>query len=213
MTIQIVFFDGFDMLDALAPYEVFSFASEVTGGRISVKLVTAEDHDLIPSGITGLEMRAHGKLDLNEDGVIVLPGAAGSVDENSPDSLFARVTKAAQGLLGKRMIEAFSKDTLTIATVCGGSMLLSFLGLLKGRNATTHHMGLDIIKQNGANVIPARVVDDGKLISAGAVTSGLDLAIYLVEKLCGTDAALAVEQMFEYERRGVVWKATDHLSV
>ena len=213
MNIQIVLFDGFDMLDALAPYEVFSFASEVTGGRIGVKLVTAEDHDLISSGIVGLEMRAHGKLDLNEEGIIVLPGASGPVDEDSPNSLFSHVTRAAQGLLGKRMIEAFTKDDLTIATVCGGSMLLSFLGLLKGRNATTHHMGLDIIKQNGANVIPARVVDDGKLISAGGVTSGIDLAMYLVEKYCGTDAALAVEQMFEYERRGIVWKATDHLPV
>jgi len=50
------------------------------------------------------------------------------------------------------------------------------------------------------------VVDDGDFISAGGVTSGLDLALYLLERSYGPRIAHAVEELFEYERRGTVWK-------
>jgi len=50
------------------------------------------------------------------------------------------------------------------------------------------------------------VVDDGDLVSAGGVTSGLDLGLYLLERDFGPRIAHAVEQLFEYERRGTTWK-------
>ncbi len=53
----------------------------------------------------------------------------------------------------------------------------------------------------------ARIVDDGDLVTGGGVTSGLDVALYLVERELGPRIAHAVEQLFEYERRGTVWKA------
>ena len=53
--------------------------------------------------------------------------------------------------------------------------------------------------------MPARVVDDGDLVSCGAVTSGLDLALHLLERTYGPKVALAVEALFGYERRGIVW--------
>ena len=53
----------------------------------------------------------------------------------------------------------------------------------------------------------ARVVDDGNLVTAGGVTSGLDLGVYLVERELGPQIAHAVEALFEYERRGTVWCA------
>jgi transcriptional regulator GlxA family with amidase domain len=49
------------------------------------------------------------------------------------------------------------------------------------------------------------VVDDGNLVTAGGVTSGLDLALYLLGRSYGPYVALAVEELFEYERRGTVW--------
>jgi transcriptional regulator GlxA family with amidase domain len=52
----------------------------------------------------------------------------------------------------------------------------------------------------------ARVVDDGDLVTAGGVTSGLDLALHLLERSYGPTVAIAVEKLFEYERRGTVWK-------
>ncbi len=53
------------------------------------------------------------------------------------------------------------------------------------------------------------MVDDGDLVSAGGVTSGLDLALHLLDRSYGPPrVALAVEEMFAYERRGTVWTAT-----
>ncbi len=62
MNIQVVLFDGFDMFDALAPYEILNYASNISGGKIKVKLVTEENHDLVVSGIDGLMLRAQGKI-------------------------------------------------------------------------------------------------------------------------------------------------------
>ncbi|CAM5693563.1 Isonitrile hydratase OS=Streptomyces lavendulae subsp. lavendulae OX=58340 GN=inhA3 PE=4 SV=1 [Streptomyces lavendulae subsp. lavendulae] len=51
----------------------------------------------------------------------------------------------------------------------------------------------------------ARVVDDGDLVTAGGITSGLELALWLVRRELGADAATGVEEMMEYEARGTVW--------
>ena len=94
---------------------------------------------------------------------------------------------------------------VTVATVCGGSLALAMAGLLEGRNAVTHVLGLDVLEATGVNVVRARVVDDGDLVTAGGVTSGLDLALHLLERSYGPRVAIAVEKLFEYERRGTVW--------
>jgi transcriptional regulator GlxA family with amidase domain len=79
-------------------------------------------------------------------------------------------------------------------------------GLLEGRHVVTHHLGMDVLSATGAIPIAARVVDDGDLVTAGGVTSGLDLGLYLLERLLGPRVARAVEELFEYERRGTVWR-------
>jgi hypothetical protein len=78
-------------------------------------------------------------------------------------------------------------------------------GLLAGRHVVTHHMGTDVLGSAGAIPIHARVVDDGNLITSGGVTSGLDLGLYLLERELGPRIAHAVEELFEYERRGTIW--------
>jgi transcriptional regulator GlxA family with amidase domain len=54
--------------------------------------------------------------------------------------------------------------------------------------------------------VNARVVDDGDLVTTAGVTSGLDLGLYLLEREIGPRVARAVEDLFAYERRGVVWR-------
>lgn len=70
---------------------------------------------------------------------------------------------------------------------------------------TTNHLAFDQIKTYGVNLIEARVVDDRHVITCGGVTSGIDLAIYLIERYYGSQLAIATEQIIEYERRGAVW--------
>lgn len=207
MHIQIVLFDGFDLLDAIAPYEVFTAAAMYSTEDITVKLVSAEGERMVTSGVNHLQIQATGKLDLTCKGIILIPGASGSVHDNGPDSVPVRLRQAAETELGNLLNEAMQKQAILLSTVCGGSLILAMGGLLEGRHAVTHHMGMGLLGATNAIPVNARIVDDGNLVTGGGVTSGLDVALYLVERELGPRIAHAVEQLFEYERRGTVWKA------
>jgi transcriptional regulator GlxA family with amidase domain len=201
MLTQIVLFDGFDPLDVVAPYEVLNAGGMFTDGAVSVELVSAEGAREVPAGLDLLALRATGQLDPARADLVVVPGAAGTTDE-IPAILARTLDTGLPALLAA----ALADPTVTVATVCGGSLLLAMAGLINGRPATTHHLGLARLGQSGP-AIDARVVDDGDLISAGGVTSGLDLGLYLLERELGSGVALAVEQLIEHQRRGTVWRA------
>lgn len=207
LNVQIVLFDGFDLLDALAPYEVFSAASIYSDKAITVELVTAEGPRSVPSGVGGLRIEASGRLSPERGGIILVPGAAGGVEGEGHDSVPAILGRAMITELTGLMRQALERPDVLVATVCGGSLLLAMGGLLEGRHAVTHRLGMDVFGATGAIPIPARVVDDGDLVSGGGVTSGLDVALYLVDRELGPRIAHEVERLFEYERRGTAWRA------
>ncbi|GAA2588822.1 DJ-1/PfpI family protein [Streptomyces tubercidicus] len=219
MHAQIVLFDGFDPLDVIAPYEVLYAGGAASGGAVEVELVSAEGPREVVSGAGGLTLRATAALDPERAGLIVVPGAAGRTgtpgeapDEGAgggrtPDEfLSVLLGRAVQTGLPALLKAAMDRPGPTVATVCGGSLVLGLAGLLAGRPATTHHLGLDTLAGTGARVIRARVVDDGDLVTSGGVTSGLDLGLHLLERELGPRVALAVEELFAYERRGIVWR-------
>jgi transcriptional regulator GlxA family with amidase domain len=92
-------------------------------------------------------------------------------------------------------------------------MIVAATGLLDGRPAITHHGAIDDLRERGADVIDARVVDDGDLLTAGGVTSGIDLALYLVERIAGEELANEVAREMEYERAADVYRADPESSV
>ncbi|MFF3277171.1 DJ-1/PfpI family protein [Streptomyces chrestomyceticus] len=221
MHIQVVLFDGFDPLDAIAPYEVLHAGGSASDGAVTVELVCAEGPREVISGTGGLPLRATGALDLERADILVVPGASGRVgepgevpeeevgagereqDEFIPVLLGRTLTTELPALLK----QAMDAPDITVATVCGGSLVLAMAGLLEGRHATTHHLGLDMLDATGAHAVHARIVDDGDLITGAGVTSGLDLGLYLLEREVGPRVAHAVEELFCHERRGTVWRA------
>ncbi|MBP1994226.1 DJ-1/PfpI family protein [Paenibacillus eucommiae] len=206
ITVQIVLFDGFDLLDAIAPYEVFCAAAMNTENALSVQFVTAEGPRSVTSGINGLKIEASGRLNPEHAGIILVPGASGDVEGDGPNSIPAILSRAMHTELTGLIGQALELKDNVVATVCGGSLLLAMGGLLEGRPAVTHHLGMDVLGATGAIPVRARVVDDGNLVTGGGVTSGLDVALYLVERELGPRIAHAVEQLFDYERRGTVWR-------
>jgi transcriptional regulator GlxA family with amidase domain len=206
MLVQIVLYDGFDLLDALAPYEVLVAGANLAGGGLTVQLAALDGPRDVPSGLGGPRIAAVALAPDRAD-ILVVPGAAGSIDGDGPDSVPALLDRAASSGLPALLARAMARPEVTVATVCGGSLILGIAGLLKDRHAVTHHMGLAVLAATGATVVPARVVDDGNLVSAGGVTSGLDLALYLLERTLGPRIAHATESLFAYERRGTVWRA------
>lgn len=84
-------------------------------------------------------------------------------------------------------------------------MLLAHAGLTDGRPAVTHHGVFADLRDSGAEVIDAHVVDDGDLVTAGGVTAGIDLALHLVEREFSSDVAERVATEMGYEPRGKVY--------
>ncbi|WP_422745412.1 DJ-1/PfpI family protein [Mycobacterium sp. WMMD1722] len=214
MHAQIVLFDGFDPLDVIAPYEVLVAGSDALGGELEVRLVSAEGPRAVVSGSRGLTLHATAELDPSVPGFVIVPGAVGPI-EGDPDEgvetipvLLARFGQTAAVELMRR---AFDNPEVTVATVCGGALALAMAGLIDGRHANTHHLGVDVLEATGAIPVRARVVDDGDLVTSGGVTSGLDLALHLLDRSYGPRIALAVEEMFAYERRGTVWSNSGRL--
>jgi transcriptional regulator GlxA family with amidase domain len=91
--------------------------------------------------------------------------------------------------------------------VCTGAGILAAAGVLEGRRATTHHAARRDLEESGVEIVEARVVDDGDVLTAGGVTAGIDLALWLVEREWGQKLADSVARLMEYKRRGPVVSA------
>ncbi len=210
MHAQIVLFDGFDPLDVIGPFEVLIAGGAATSGALTVELVSAEGPREVVSGSGGLVLRATAMLDPDTADLIIVPGAAGRISEPEDgqeiDTIPRLLARTLETDLPTLMKQALDNPKVLVATVCGGSLALAMAGLLEGRHAVTHSMGMDVLGATGAIPIQARVVDDGDLVTAGGVTSGLDLGLYLLEREFGPRIANAVEKVFEYERRGTTWQ-------
>jgi transcriptional regulator GlxA family with amidase domain len=195
LEVAILVFDGVDELDAIGPYEVLRNAAKL-GADLRVRLLTLEPRDEI-TGSHGLRFRPDGVLEGVPD-LVVVPG--GGWNDRSERGAW---TEAQRGVLPQAVARLHGEGA-TIASVCTGGMLLSAAGLTEGRPATTHHGAIRELREAGAEVVEARVVDDGDLVTAGGVTSGLDLALWLVEREFGAGLAARVATEMEHERRGDV---------
>ena len=87
-----------------------------------------------------------------------------------------------------------------MASVCTGAMLLAAAGITRGRPATTHAVAREALAAEGADVRHKRVVDDGDLVTAGGVTAGIDMALWLVERHFGSELADGIARGIEHER-------------
>jgi transcriptional regulator GlxA family with amidase domain len=188
--VDIVVFDGVEELDALGPYEVFSVAKQA-GASIEVRLVTYKEVDPIRAA-HGLVFHPQGRLDGSAN-VVVVPGGGWN---SRADRGAWQV--AEEGTLPTELARLHRRGGTILASVCTGGMVLARAGVLHGRRAITHVDAVDELAASGARVVEARVVDDGDVVSAGGVTSGIDLALHLVERLAGSKARAATEQEIEY---------------
>ncbi len=77
--------------------------------------------------------------------------------------------------------------------------MLAAAGLLEGAPATTHWLARDLLKELGAVPAPDRVVEHGKIVTAAGVSSGIDMALHLVQRINGDEVAQAVQLGIEYD--------------
>ncbi|MFB8005794.1 GlxA family transcriptional regulator [Nocardia sp. NPDC056000] len=180
--VGILVFDGVKMLDFAGPAEVFVEANQSVDGY-EVVLVSPDGSDVQTS--IGARIQVSGAAaDSGSFDTVVIPGS-----EQHPSKFVTPEVLAATRYL--------SWNTRRLASVCSGTFVLADLGMLDGRNATTHWK----FTRDLAARFPKIAVDpdaifvrDGNLYSSAGVVAGVDLALALVEEDHGADVARRVAQ-------------------
>jgi transcriptional regulator GlxA family with amidase domain len=191
MKISILIFDGVDEIDFVGPFEVFRHAV-LLGKDADISLETI---DLKSEIITqhGLKIIPDGVLASPAD-VFVIPG--GGWVNRSANGIRHEIAK---GLLVEQILSFYNSGAI-LCGVCTGVMALAAAGVLKNCTATTHHGALDDLRQYAEKVLKARVVDHGRIITCGGVTSSIDLSLWMVQRFWGKETAEAIADYLEFER-------------
>ena len=179
LTIGFLLFPRVTQLDFTGPHEVMS---RLPGAQ--VKLLWKQAGPVRAD--TGLTMLADTSLaEAPQLDILCIPGGPGVAalmeDEEVLDFLRAQAPGARY-----------------VTSVCTGALVLGAAGLLRGIRATTHWASHDFLADLGAVPVQGRVVRDGKVITGGGVTAGIDFALTIAAEIAGPAVAQAIQLQIEY---------------
>ena len=191
--VGIVIFDYVEVLDFCGPFEVFTVTRINDEKRLEepspfeALLIAEKDGPVTTAG--GMKVIPHytfntcPKLD-----ILVVPGGWGTRREINNQVMLDWLSK-----------QALEVETLT--SVCTGSMLLGFAGLLDGRKATTHWRSLDWMRESFPSVTvlyDQHVIEDGTVITSAGISAGIDMALRVVARYHGEEIARFTAKYMEY---------------
>jgi len=181
MDIAIPLFDRFTALDAVGPYDVLSRLPDAR-----VTFVATEPGSLrTENGMLAL-VADRALEELPEPEIVVVPGGFG-----------ARALLEDERMLG--WLRHAHEGSRYTTSVCTGALLLGAAGILEGLEATTHWLELETLERFGARPTSTRVVEQGKIITAAGVSSGIDMALVLAARVAGDEIAEAIQLAIEYD--------------
>jgi putative intracellular protease/amidase len=185
VTVAIVLFDGVQIIDYSGPWEVF--------GQAGFKVFTVADKSEPLTTRFDQKVIADYTFDNGPDAdILLLPGGRGTL-------------KAADNPRAIKWIQDKAKNARYVMSVCTGAFLLARTGLLDGLTATTYHDAIGSLSQAAPKttvVYNQRYVDNGKVITTGGLSSGIDGALHLVEKILGKGQAQSEALVLEYTWEG-----------
>jgi transcriptional regulator GlxA family with amidase domain len=198
LQIAVPLFPRFTALDAVGPYEVLQRIP-----NLELVFVGHRPGDVrSENGMLGLRIDAAFE-DVPAPDVLVFPGGIGTRDLEHDERVLDWV----------RRVHAGTEYT---TSVCTGSVVLGAAGLLQGLTATTHWSCYRELAAYGAEPVSTRVVEhlEKRIITSAGVSSGIDMALRLVQLLADRTAAEAAQLMIEYDPQppfdcGSVAKAGD----
>jgi transcriptional regulator GlxA family with amidase domain len=174
-------YDRFTALDITGPHEVLNF---VPGNE---SIFVAEQGGPVRNESDTLSLVADASIEqVTSPDILVVPGGFGTRALLDHEPLLDWIRQV--------------HDTATWTTsVCTGALLLAAAGILEGVPATTHWYNRDLLAELGAKPVLDRVVEHGKIVTAAGVSSGIDMALHLVQRINGTEVAQAVQLGIEYD--------------
>jgi len=181
MRVAIPLYEEFTALDAVGPFEVLSRipGTEVTWLGPEAGPVTTDNGLSIVAGAAYEEVP--------DPDVVLVPGGIGT-DTGALDD---------ERLVG--WIRRAHETSEWTTSVCTGSLLLAAAGVLDGLEATTHWLDLETLERLGAKPTGSRVVEQGKVITAAGVSSGIDMGLVLAARIAGDQVAQAIQLAIEYD--------------
>lgn len=185
ITVGILVFDGVDELDFVGPLNVFSYSARANGDKDRVVLVGRHRQQL--KGVNGLRFLP--EFDLSEApslDILVVPGGWGTTALLKDHTLLEWIGRQA-------------KAANWIASVCTGSFLLHAAGLTEGKRIATHHGMIEELRRLGAEVVDGqRYIVEGKMVTSAGVSAGIDMALWIVGQVDGSEHARLVQSHLEY---------------
>ncbi|MFZ6777681.1 GlxA family transcriptional regulator [Undibacterium sp. Ji83W] len=189
--------NGVQSLDLSGPMEVFAVANQHRPhGMPAYHLIVASPQGGSITTNAGLEI--HGVCALRDlpteiDTIIVTGGSEAAMREAAAENILLP------------WLQARSKNTRRIASVCTGALVLAAAGLLNGRRATTHWNSCALLQKLFPEVkldADAIFTADGPIYTSAGVTAGIDLCLSLLEADGGPALSLAVaRELVLYMRR------------
>ncbi|MCL6459795.1 MAG: DJ-1/PfpI family protein [Gorillibacterium sp.] len=183
MRIALVLFNGVTFLDFIGFYDVINRLNqfeETKGTTWDICGLSAEISDEL-----GLTVKVNKvKPDLSEYDLLFVPGGMGTRKLRFDEEFIAWLRQA-------------DKAKYKVS-VCTGALLLGAAGFLQDKKATTHPGAYDLLEPYCQKVIRTRIVRDGDLITAGGVSTSIDLALYMVGILVGKAAVEIIKQQIDY---------------
>ena len=181
MDVAIPIFDQLTALDAIGPYEVLS---RLPGAHIRWVAITpgpyrTDNRQLTLTADDPLSAVPHPEI-------IMVPGGFGTRALMSPNPLLDWLRSA-------------HETSQWTTSVCTGSLLLGAAGILRGLEATTHWAAHDQLAELGAKPTLKRVVEQGKVITAAGVSSGIDMGLTLAARIAGEEFAQTIQLGIEYD--------------
>ena len=182
MQIAIPIYPAFTALDAIGPYEVLQ---RLPGAEV---VFCSERAEVVRTEQGMLGIAADRTLDqVDRPDIVVVPGGSGTRFLLDPAGPYAS------------WIARVHETTTWTTSVCTGSLLLAAAGVLDGVDATTHWAARGLLGELGANPVAERVVERDKLVTAAGVSSGIDMALRLAERVAGPEVAQALQLGIEYD--------------
>ena len=181
------------MLDYAGPAEALRMARDM-GAPIALHACGPQGDipTSLNTGLTGLEALPSA---LPERSLVLVVGNSNEAVDYATDAARAVVY----------WLQALPPGT-RLASICSGALLLAQAGCLDGRHCTTHHTLIADLQALAprAQVVSDRIfVDDGEVLTSAGITTGIDLALYLIEQEAGAElAARVARRLVMYQRRG-----------
>ncbi len=191
--VGIVLFENVEVLDFCGPFEVFSVTRLNEAKRREEPspfevLLVAEKPDAVTTTGNMKVIPHYAFENCPRLDILVVPGGWGTRKElNNPVML--------------EWLRARAAEVETLTSVCTGSMLLGFAGLLDGLHATTHWRSLDWMRDSFPSVTveyEKHVVEDGRVVTSAGISAGIDMALKVVARYFGKDIAQATARHMEY---------------